>query len=52
MIAGALAYIVFPIDIIPDFIFGVGFFDDAFVLGTVMKKLSAEIQKYDNLTYF
>ena len=46
MIAGALAYVVFPIDIIPDFILGVGFLDDAFVLGIVMKKLSDEIEKY------
>ena len=48
MIAGALAYVVFPIDIIPDFILGVGFLDDAFVIGIVMKKLSDEITKYKN----
>ena len=46
MIAGALAYVVFPIDIIPDFILGVGFLDDAFVLGFVMKQLTGEINKY------
>jgi len=46
MIAGALAYVVFPIDIIPDFILGVGFLDDAFVLGLVTKQLSGEIDKY------
>ena len=46
MIAGALAYVVFPIDIIPDFILGVGFLDDAFVIGIIMKKLSDEITKY------
>ncbi len=46
MIAGALAYVVFPIDVIPDFILGVGFLDDAFVLGFVMKQLSGEIEKY------
>jgi uncharacterized membrane protein YkvA (DUF1232 family) len=39
IIAGALAYVVFPIDIIPDFILGVGFLDDAFVLGFVIKQL-------------
>jgi len=27
-IAGALAYVVFPVDIIPDFILGVGYIDD------------------------
>ena len=46
MIAGALAYVVFPIDVIPDFILGVGFLDDAFVLGFVVKQLSGEIEKY------
>ena len=46
MIAGALAYVVFPIDIIPDFILGVGFLDDAFVLGFVVKQLSEEISNY------
>ncbi len=46
MIAGALAYVVLPIDIIPDFILGVGFLDDAFVIGIIMKKLSDEITKY------
>jgi len=46
IIAGALAYVVFPIDIIPDFILGVGFLDDAFVLGFVVKQLSDEIDQY------
>ena len=46
MIAGALAYVVFPIDIIPDFILGVGFLDDAFVLGFIVKQLATEIDKY------
>jgi len=46
IIAGALAYVVFPIDIIPDFILGVGFLDDAFVLGFVVKQLTDEINQY------
>ena len=45
-IAGALAYVVFPIDIIPDFILGVGYIDDVFVVGMVMKSISNEIEKY------
>ena len=48
MIAGALAYVVFPIDIIPDFIPGVGFIDDIFVLGMVVKSLTDEIERYKN----
>ena len=46
IIAGALAYVVFPIDIIPDFILGVGFLDDAFLLGFVVKQLTDEINQY------
>ena len=45
-IAGALAYVVLPIDIIPDFIPGVGFIDDVFVVGFVMKSLDDEIERY------
>lgn len=41
-IAGALAYVVLPIDVIPDFIPGVGFLDDVFVIGMVMKSISDE----------
>ena len=46
LIAGALAYVVLPIDIIPDFIPGVGFVDDVFVLGWVIKTLSDEIERF------
>jgi uncharacterized membrane protein YkvA (DUF1232 family) len=45
-IAGALAYAVLPIDVIPDFIPGVGFVDDVFVIGMVMKSISDEIARY------
>ena len=45
-IAGALAYVVLPIDIIPDFIPGVGFIDDIFVVGFVMKSINDEIERY------
>ena len=45
-IAGALAYVVFPIDMIPDFIPGVGFIDDVFVVGIVMKNISDEIERF------
>jgi|LGVE01.1.fsa_nt_gb uncharacterized membrane protein YkvA (DUF1232 family) len=45
-IAGALAYVVLPIDVIPDFIPGVGFIDDVFVVGIVMKSISDEIERY------
>lgn len=45
-VAGALAYVVFPIDMIPDFIPGVGFIDDVFVVGIVMKSISDEIERF------
>jgi uncharacterized membrane protein YkvA (DUF1232 family) len=46
LIAGALAYAVMPMDVIPDFIPGMGFVDDAFVISTVMKKIGDEIARY------
>ena len=45
-IAGALAYVVMPFDVIPDFIPGIGFIDDIFVVGMVVKSLSNEITHY------
>jgi len=46
IIAGALAYAVLPTDIIPDFIPGIGFVDDAFVIDMVIKQLSDEIENF------
>ena len=48
IIAGTLAYVVLPIDVIPDFIPVVGWLDDAFVLGLAMTTLSDEIEKFKN----
>ncbi len=45
-IAGALAYVVFPVDIIPDFIPYIGWLDDAFVLGWAIKAVAGEIALY------
>lgn len=46
IIAGTLAYVVLPIDVIPDFIPIVGWLDDAFVLGLAMSALSEEIDNF------
>ncbi|RJP38497.1 MAG: DUF1232 domain-containing protein [Desulfobacteraceae bacterium] len=46
VIAGAIAYVVMPIDVIPDFILGLGWIDDAFVLATTTTKISEEISRY------
>jgi len=46
IIAGAIAYAVLPTDVVPDFIPGVGFVDDAFVIGAVVNRLKEEIENY------
>ena len=45
-IAGALAYVALPTDLIPDFIPGIGFIDDAFVIGWTVKSIKDEIENY------
>lgn len=42
---GALAYFVLPIDAVPDFIFGVGFGDDATVLMAAISMVGAHIRE-------
>ena len=45
-IAGAIAYVVLPADVIPDFIPIVGWIDDTFVLKMVIDSISEEIDRY------
>jgi len=45
-IAGALAYVVMPLDVIPDFLPVIGWIDDVFVMGIVIKSISDEISRY------
>lgn len=45
-ILAAVIYFVSPIDIIPDFIVGVGFIDDAAVLGLVLRKVRKELDAF------
>jgi uncharacterized membrane protein YkvA (DUF1232 family) len=40
---GALAYFVLPFDLVPDFLFGVGFLDDASILAAAIASVSASI---------
>lgn len=44
-VAGIL-YFVTPLDFIPDFIPGVGYIDDVFIIGFVIKKIHTDLQKY------
>lgn len=46
IIAGTLAYVVLPIDVIPDFLPVVGWLDDGLVLGITLKTLSEEIENF------
>ncbi len=43
ILLGALAYFVLPVDAIPDFLFGVGFTDDAAVLLAAITTVRAHI---------
>lgn len=45
-VVAAMIYLVSPIDVIPDFIFGVGLTDDVAVILFVLKEVSLELDKY------
>jgi uncharacterized membrane protein YkvA (DUF1232 family) len=42
----ALAYIISPIDLIPDYILGLGQIDDAVILGLCLNFLEKDLMKY------
>ena len=45
----ALAYIISPIDLIPDYIIGLGQIDDAVILGLSLYFLEKDLRKYKEL---
>ena len=45
-VTAALLYFVVPLDVIPDFLIGWGFIDDASVVGYVMTKFAAEMDAF------
>lgn len=49
LIAGAVAYVIMPLDAIPDYIPIVGLLDDAGVVGYILKQYSESIKKYKSL---
>ena len=48
MIAAGLLYFVVSVDIIPDWLIGLGFIDDATVLSLILKQIGSDIKKYNN----
>lgn len=46
-VVAAMIYLVSPIDVIPDFIFGIGLTDDAAVIVFVLREVSLELDKYN-----
>lgn len=46
MLAGAVVYFLNPMDIIPDMITGIGFVDDAAVVGSVFASLRGDLLSY------
>ena len=46
IIMGALAYVILPFDVIPDFIPIIGWIDDAFVLSMTINSVKDEIDRY------
>src|SRR6218665_1375232 len=45
-IIASLLYFISPLDVIPDFIAGLGLVDDAFIIGYVFNKVAKELEKY------
>jgi len=45
-LAGTLLYVFLPIDIIPDFMPGIGFIDDAAMIALCLRMAKLDIEKY------
>jgi len=50
-VIAAILYFVSPIDLIPDFLVGIGIFDDAAVLGFTFKKINKELEQFSEWKY-
>ena len=51
-VVAGLLYFVSPVDIIPDFLLGVGFIDDAAVLALVIKRIKSELDRFKSETTY
>lgn len=47
IILGSLLYLIFPADIVPDFIIGLGILDDITVLSFIWYALKSELDDYE-----
>ena len=47
-VIGAIIYFVSPVDLVPDFLVGLGLFDDAAVIGFTFKKISSELEAFQH----
>ena len=45
-ILASIIYFVSPIDLMPDFLIGLGIVDDAAVIGFVLKQITADLEKF------
>ena len=45
-VAGALLYVLNPLDVIPDLLFGFGFIDDAGVVALCLKLVESDLPRY------
>ncbi len=46
LIVGGLLYVVSPLDVIPDFLFGLGFLDDIYVVNLIFNTIGKELSAY------
>jgi uncharacterized membrane protein YkvA (DUF1232 family) len=46
-VLAGLLYFISPLDLIPDFIAGLGFVDDAYILTLIYRKISKDLEKYE-----